>query len=140
MDIIAGFNSGNVDQIQQRLAPQQNRFHGEGGFLSGFVDVAELKGAFQAGFKVTMEVNNLQAAVYGDSAITTFFERTTIMPSQWTTAHGRPVEEFILLEQTRPRLETGSCASVAIGRSNDYGKATAKIRLSRKDIGATVCP
>src|SRR5688572_18477489 len=31
MDIVAGFNSGNVDQIQRRLAPQQNRFYGEGG-------------------------------------------------------------------------------------------------------------
>ena len=33
MDLIAGFNSGNVDQIQQRLAPQQNRFYGEDRFL-----------------------------------------------------------------------------------------------------------
>src|ERR687897_1139479 len=45
MDIIAGFNSGNVDQIQQRLAPQQNRFYAEGGFLTRFIDVAELGGA-----------------------------------------------------------------------------------------------
>jgi CubicO group peptidase (beta-lactamase class C family) len=81
MDIVAGFNSGNVDQIQQRLAPQQNRFYGEGGFLTRFIDVAELRGAFQAGFKVKMEVNNLEAAVYGDSAITTFFTRTTIVPA-----------------------------------------------------------
>jgi CubicO group peptidase (beta-lactamase class C family) len=80
MDIVAGFNSGNVDQIQQRLAPQQNRFQGEGGFLTRFVDVPELKGAFQAGFKVNIEVNNLEAAVYGDSAITTFFARTIVTP------------------------------------------------------------
>src|SRR6185436_16269348 len=80
MDIVAGFNAGNVDQIQQRLAPQQNRFYGEGGFLTRFINVAELGGAFKAGFKMKMEVNNLEAAVYGDSAITTFFAGTTITP------------------------------------------------------------
>lgn len=80
MDLIAGFNSGNVDQIQQRLAPQQNRFQGDGGFLISFIDPTELRGAFQAGFKVKMEVNNLEAAVYGDSAVTTFFMATTITP------------------------------------------------------------
>src|SRR5262245_63217251 len=57
MDIFAGYNSGNVDQIEKRLAAQNNRFHGEGGLLTRFVDVAELKGGFQAGFKVKMEVN-----------------------------------------------------------------------------------
>ncbi len=80
MDIVAGFNSGDVDQIQKRLGPQENRFAGEGGFLTRFIDVAELRGAFRAGFKVKMEVNNLEAAVYGESAVTTFFVRTTITP------------------------------------------------------------
>ena len=81
MDIVAGYNSSNVDQIQRRLAPQQNRFYREGGFLTRFVDVAELKAAFQGGFKVKMEVSNLEAAVYGDSAITTFYLRTTVTPA-----------------------------------------------------------
>ena len=80
MDLVAGFNSGNVDQIERRLAPGQNRFYAEGGFLTRFIDAAELKGAFQAGFKLNIEVNNLEAAVYGDSAITTFFTRTTVTP------------------------------------------------------------
>src|SRR5687767_204492 len=80
MDIIAGFNSGNVDQIERRLAPQQNRFQGEGGFLTSFIDGAELRSAFQAGFKLKFEVHNLEAAVYGDSAIATFFMGGTITP------------------------------------------------------------
>ena len=80
MDIVAGFNSGNVDQIQRRLTAQPNRFYGEGGFLTSFIDADELKGAFQSGFKVKMEVNNLEAAVYGESAITTFFTGTTVTP------------------------------------------------------------
>ena len=80
MDIIAGFNSGNVDQIERRLAPQQNRFQGEGGFLTSFIDAAELRSALQAGFKLKFEVHNLEAAVYGDSAIATFFMGGTITP------------------------------------------------------------
>src|SRR5215211_6587068 len=42
MDIVGGYNSGNVDQIERRLAPQHNRFFSEGGFLSNFVNAAEL--------------------------------------------------------------------------------------------------
>jgi CubicO group peptidase (beta-lactamase class C family) len=80
MDILAGFNSGNVDQIERRLAPQNNRFQGEGGFLTSFIDAAELRSAFQAGFKVKFDVHNLETAVYGDSAIATFFANVTITP------------------------------------------------------------
>src|SRR5688500_16091571 len=78
MDIVGGFNSGNVDQIERRLAPQQNRFQGDGAVLTSFIDAPELRQAFQAGFKVKMEVHNLEAAVYGDSAIATFFVSTTV--------------------------------------------------------------
>ncbi len=80
MDIIAGFNSGNVDQVERRLAPQQNRFRGEGGFLTSFIDPAEVRQALGAGFKFNVEVYNPEVAVYGDSAITTFFTRGTITP------------------------------------------------------------
>ena len=84
MDIVAGFNAGNVDQIERRLAPQHNRFQGEGGFLTSFIDSAELRGAFQAGFKVKVEINNLETAVYGDSAIATFFMRGVVTPPNGT--------------------------------------------------------
>lgn len=80
MDIIAGYNSGNVEQIERRLAPQNNRFQGEGGFLTSFIDAAELRGAFQAGFKLKVEVHDLEAAVYGDSAVATFYTSVTVTP------------------------------------------------------------
>ena len=79
MDMVGGYNSGNVDQIERRLAPQQNRFQGEGGFLTAF-SATELRQAFQAGFKLNVEVKNLEAAVYGDSAIATFFMTTGVTP------------------------------------------------------------
>ncbi len=88
MDVVGGFNSSSVDQIERRLAPQQNRFYSEGGFLTNFIDATELRGAFQSGFKIKIEVNNLEAAVYGDSAITTFFSSTTV-----TSPNGPPRTE-----------------------------------------------
>ena len=88
MDIVGGFNSSNVDQIERRLAPQQNRFRGEGGFLVSFVDAPELRQAFQTGFKVNMQVHNLEVAVYGNSAIATFFAGTTV-----TAPNGPPRTE-----------------------------------------------
>jgi CubicO group peptidase (beta-lactamase class C family) len=81
MDIVGGYNSSNVDQIQRRVAPQQNRFQGDGGFLTSFIDATELRGVFASGLKVKMEVDNLEAAVYGDSAIATFFMAATITPA-----------------------------------------------------------
>src|ERR1043166_622128 len=78
MDILAGYNSGNVDQIEKRLAPQHNRFLGEGGFLTSF-NGADLRQAIQAGFKLKFDVYNLEAAVYGDSAIATFSMQGTVI-------------------------------------------------------------
>src|SRR5687768_6083369 len=84
LDIVTGFNSGSVDQIERRLAPQHNRFQGEGGFLTSFIDATELRSAFQGGFKLNFEVHNLEAAVLGDSAIATFFMSGTITPPNAT--------------------------------------------------------
>ena len=80
MEIVDGYNSGNVDQIERRLAPQQNRFQGEGGFLTAF-NSADLRQAFQSRLKINIVVQNLEAAVYGDSAIATFFMGTTVTPA-----------------------------------------------------------
>src|SRR5687767_3282020 len=81
MDLVAGYNSSNVEQIERRLAQQQNRFRGEGGFLTSFIDAPELRQAFQSGFKVNMQVHNLEVAVYGNSAVATFFAGSTITPA-----------------------------------------------------------
>ena len=90
MDIVAGFNAGNVDQIQGRLAPQNNRFYGEGGFLTRFINADELRAAFKSGVKVKMEVNNLEAAVYGDSAVATLYVRTIVTPANATPRPSGP--------------------------------------------------
>jgi len=129
MDVVGGFNSSSVDQIERRLAPQQNRFYSEGGFLTNFIDAVELRGAFQSGFKIKIEVNNLEAAVYGDSAITTFFSSTTVTPPNgpprtetpkrnsyfWNKqdgawklvhAHTSPLNGAIITEKQQQRFDT----------------------------------
>ena len=131
MDIVAGFNSGNVDQVERRLAPQQNRFPAEGGLLTSFIDAAQIRGALQAGFKLKFEVHNLEAAVYGDSALTTFFMNGTItapnepprVQGPWRSsyfwnkqagvwklvhAHQSPLEGVIITEKHQQRFDTVS--------------------------------
>ena len=92
MDLIGGFNAGSVDQIERRLAPQQNRFPGEGGFLTSFIDASELRGAFQSGLKLNFQVDNLETAVYGNSAVATFFMSGTITPPMELRARTAPGE------------------------------------------------
>jgi CubicO group peptidase (beta-lactamase class C family) len=60
MNLFAGYNSGNVDQIERLLAPHQNNFPLEGGFLTSFVDGAQLREAVKAGFKLDFQVFNLE--------------------------------------------------------------------------------
>lgn len=80
MNLFGGFNSGNVEQIERLLAPQQNGFPDEGGFLTSFVETGELREAVKAGFKFNLQVYDLDAAVYGNTAVTTLIMRGTITP------------------------------------------------------------
>jgi CubicO group peptidase (beta-lactamase class C family) len=79
-NLIAAYNSGDAEQFRRFLAPQQNSFRGEGGYLTNFVDVDELKDTFKAGFKLNFQVHDLEAAVYGDTALATFIFGGTVMP------------------------------------------------------------
>ncbi|HEX8564244.1 MAG TPA: serine hydrolase [Pyrinomonadaceae bacterium] len=78
MNLFSGYNSGNVEQIERFLAPQQNNFPIEGGFLTSFINAAELREAIKAGFKLNFQVYNLEAAVFGNTALTTSIIRGTI--------------------------------------------------------------
>ena len=70
-DLIAGYNNGNVEQIERRLAAQRNGFQGEGGPLRDIVDLEELRGAFKSGVRLRFEMRDLEVAVYGDTALAT---------------------------------------------------------------------
>lgn len=70
-DLLAGFNSGNVEQLERRLAPQRNGFQGAGGPLRDIVDLDELRAAFKSGIRLKFEMRDLEVAVYGETALTT---------------------------------------------------------------------
>ncbi len=88
-DLIAGYNSGNVEQLERRVAAQRSGFHGEGGPLRDIVDLEELRGAFKSGVRLKFEMRDLGVAVYGDTALTTgFFGGTVSRPNGRTGADG----------------------------------------------------
>jgi CubicO group peptidase (beta-lactamase class C family) len=80
MDLISGFNTGKVEQIEKRLGPQQNRFPADGSLLTSFIDDTDMRQAFQAGLKINFEVQNLETAVYGPNAISTLIISGTVTP------------------------------------------------------------
>jgi hypothetical protein len=88
-DLVAGYNSGNVEQIERRLAPRRNGFQGEGGPLRDIVELDELRGAFKSGVRLTFEMRDLEVAVYGDAALTTgFFGGAVSRPNGRSSADG----------------------------------------------------
>jgi CubicO group peptidase (beta-lactamase class C family) len=87
--LIAGFNSGNADQVERFIAPQHNSFRGGGRQLGLYVDLAELRDDFRAGVKANFEADNLEAAVYGNTALTTCIMKGVITsPNRRTRNEG----------------------------------------------------
>lgn len=88
-DLIDGYNSGNVEQIERRMAAQRNGFQGEGGPLRDIVDLDELRGAFKSGVRLKFEMRELEVAVYGDTALATgFFGGTVSRPNGTSNPDG----------------------------------------------------
>ena len=88
-DLVAGYNSGNVEQLGRRVAAGRNGFQAEGGFLREIVNLDELGGAFKAGVRLKFEMRELEVAVYGDTALATgFFGGTVNIPNAPARADG----------------------------------------------------
>lgn len=80
--LFAAFNSNDVNQIEKYLAPQQNAFRRGGGSLERFVDIEDLRNDFKAGVKVSLQLNDVEAAVYGDAAVATcFYTQAVTLPN-----------------------------------------------------------
>lgn len=77
-NFIAALNSGNVEQVERTLAPQHNSFRGEGKLPDLIVDPEGLRADFRSGLKLSFQVHNLEAAVFGDTALTTFIMTGTV--------------------------------------------------------------
>lgn len=76
--LFTAFNSGNADQVERYLAPQQNAFRRRGGLLERFVDIDDLRNDLRAGIKLNLQVHDLEAAAYGDTGLTTCFYNQAI--------------------------------------------------------------
>jgi len=80
--LFAAFNSGNVEQLEKYVSPLQNAFGRDGGPLRRFVDIESLRRDLQAGVKFDLKVQNIEAAVYGDAALTTcFYSQAITLPN-----------------------------------------------------------
>lgn len=81
-DLLAGYNNGNVEQIERRLAAERNGFQGEGGPLNDIDNIEELRGAFKSGVRLKFGMRDLEVAVYGDTALSTgLFGGTVTRPN-----------------------------------------------------------
>jgi CubicO group peptidase (beta-lactamase class C family) len=81
--LIAAFNASNVNEIGKYLSPQQNAFRRDGGMLVYFADLDQLRRDFGAGVKVNLQLYDVEAGVYGDTAVTTcFFTQTVTLPNR----------------------------------------------------------
>ena len=99
-DLVAGYNSGNVQQLERRVAAQRSGFHGEGGPLRDIVNLDELRGAFKSGVRLKFEMRDLEVAVYGDAALTTgFFGGTVTRPNGRSNADGPWRASFVWNKQ-----------------------------------------
>lgn len=82
MSLFSAFNSGNADQVEKYLTPQQNAFSRNGGPLERFVDVDQFRSDLRAGVKVKLQIHDLEASVFGDSGLTTcFYTQAVTLPN-----------------------------------------------------------
>ena len=81
--LFAAFNSNDADQVVRYLAPQQNAFRRRGGSLERFVDIDQLRNDLRAGVKLSLQLKDVEAAVYGDSAVTScFYTQAVTLPNR----------------------------------------------------------
>jgi CubicO group peptidase (beta-lactamase class C family) len=80
--LFRAFNSNDVDKIAPFLSPQQNSFRRSGGTLERFVDIDGLRDDFRSGVKINLQAKDVEAAVYGETAVTTcIYTQEVTMPN-----------------------------------------------------------
>ena len=79
--LFSAFNSNDADQVAKYLAPQQNAFRRPGGPLQRYVDINQLRNDLRAGVKLNLQLHDAEAAVYGDSGVSTcFYTQAVTLP------------------------------------------------------------
>ncbi|HWO01612.1 MAG TPA: serine hydrolase domain-containing protein [Blastocatellia bacterium] len=126
--LIGAYNSANAEQIEKLLAAQQSGFRSDAGYLTLAIDPFEVREQFRTGVRVNIEVHELDAAVYGNAAVTTcLLSGLVTLPGgatrsygpyrslivwnkedgSWKLAHSHqsPLERAIITEKQRQRFE-----------------------------------
>ncbi|HZB46975.1 MAG TPA: serine hydrolase [Pyrinomonadaceae bacterium] len=143
--LLAAYNSENFEEMERMVAPQQNGFRPEGGFLGPILD-PNLRGAFRAGYKLDVKAHDLDVAVYGDTALATLVITGVVTPppgderpryeGPWRTsylwhrqggawrlahAHQSPLGTGLVSEKHRQRFEAVSkTLAQAYGLDNKF--------------------
>ena len=91
LDLMEAENDGDMDRIFRHIAPGRSVFLPNGGLLL-LGGTPEDKGRRQAqsdrGFKLNLQVRHLEAEVYGETAVLTYYRVGTILAPDGTS---RPV-------------------------------------------------
>src|SRR5262249_11237616 len=80
MNLTNGFKSGDLDQVHKYVASEESTFRSDGGLLSSFVDWEGLRDALKGGLRIELLVQDLEVAVYGNSAVATCLITNVVTP------------------------------------------------------------
>ncbi len=98
-NIVTGFNTSDLDALERHVATGANSFSGQGGFLTPFLESDELRGAFRAGFKFTVELHDLEVGVYGPAALATFVQTVKVTPPNGPPRNEGPLRTSLIMNK-----------------------------------------
>ena len=81
LDLLAAENAGDMDRMYRHIDPGRTLFLPSGGLLTvagGEQDKRRRQASFEAGLKFNLQVRHLDAEVYGDTAVLTYYRVGTI--------------------------------------------------------------
>ena len=81
LDLLAAENAGDMDRMYRHIDPERTIFLPSGGLLvvaGGEKDKRRRQASFDAGLKFDLRVRHLEAEVYGNTAVLTYYRVGTI--------------------------------------------------------------
>ncbi len=81
LDLLAAENAGDMDRMYRHIDPGRTLFLPSGGLLTvagGEQDKRRRQASFEAGLKFDLQVRHLDAEVYGNTAVLTYYRVGTI--------------------------------------------------------------
>ena len=81
LDLLAAENAGDMNRLYRHVDPERTIFLPDGGLLvvaGGEKDKRRRQASFEAGLKFDLQVRHLDAEVYGNTAVLTYYREGTI--------------------------------------------------------------